>query len=160
VRAHTGRGDTQLVVTVKVGTNLPDGTLAFVDWTYRDGIEDGAGGLSVSTAVKGGELDIHVPWGVCDFGQGFSLSVEFRPFYEDYTVPGYPPNLPWPPAQPAAVLDLLGTRFRLVRGDQVTTVSSTKGPIRQIRVAGRYPWPDTPADFVPPPCASPPPATP
>ena len=32
--------------------------------------------------VQDGELDIRVPWPVCDFGRGFSLVVEFRPFYD------------------------------------------------------------------------------
>ena len=160
VTAHTGTGATQLVVAVKVTTNLPDGTRAFVRWTYRGGTQDGAGALSVTPVVKLGEIDLEVPWGACDFGEGFSLGVEFRPFYEDYVVPGYPQGSPWPPMQSNEVLQQLGARFENLAGGQVTTVDSSKGPIRQIAVSRTYAWPDTPSDFVPPPCVAPPPTTP
>jgi hypothetical protein len=155
VMARTGGSRSQLVVTVRVATNMPTGAHAVVWYTYRGGAEDGAGGGTAWAIVRNGEVDVEVPQGTCDFGEGFSLSVEFRPFYEDFRIPGYPPGLPWPPAQPADVLTALGARFQHLSGDQVTTVGSSKGPIRQIRVSRRYAWPHAPSDFIPPPCPAP-----
>lgn len=148
----------QLTATALVTTDLPDGTLAFVEATYVGGTEAGAGQLSVSDAVHDGQLRIDIAWPVCDFGDGVSLTVEFRPFYEDFTVPG-PQGSPWPPTQPAEILQALGDHFQDIAGDQVTTVDSSQGPINQIHLERDYAWPDPPSGFVPPPCPSPP-ATP
>ncbi len=152
-----GANGSQLIATVVVTTNLPDGTVAFVDSTYVGGTESGAGELSVSNAVHDGQLRIDVAWAVCDFGQGISLTVEFRPFYEDYTVPG-PQGSPWPPTQPDEILQALGEHFQDITGDQVTTVDSSQGPINQIHLERDYPWPDAPSGFTPPPCPSPSPS--
>jgi hypothetical protein len=149
------KGTSGVTMTVVFDTNLQDGTIAEMRFDTAAG-GGGVGGGGVNSVVDGGTLRVAVEEPVCnDVGTGFDLTVEIRPFYEDFVVPGYPQGSPWPPTQSNAVLQALGDHFQNLTGDQVTTTDSSQGLIKQIVVTGSYDWPPPPSGFIPPPCPTP-----
>jgi hypothetical protein len=146
-------GDVGVHVTMFADTNLPDGTMVLWKWELRP---NGGGGGGVNAVVQDGAVRETFDESLCnDLGSGFELTLEVRPFYEDWIVPGYPQGSPWPPTQPDSVLQALGDRFQDLTGDQVTTAESSQGPINQIVVTATYDWPPGSSGSFPPPCPSP-----
>lgn len=162
--AALGGGTSHITVTVTAQTNLPDGTIVLAKWEtgpHGGGGPQGKGVtiLSVNTVVHDGELQARTDEPFCNYlGSGFDLTIEVRPFYEDWVVPGPMGSgspSPWPPTQPESVLQVLGDHFQDLTGNEVTSTDSSRGPINQIVVTGSYDWPAPPQGFAPPPCPTP-----
>jgi hypothetical protein len=127
---------------VRVETNLPDGTRILIEEEHLGGTIQGPSGTRCCPSVSEGMLIAHVYSPDCGVPEGGTVSTGFR---VTLTVAPSAAGLFSCPSiscgseqhQPKEILEILGSRFQDVHGEQVTTVQGVKALV----ATGTYEWP-------------------
>jgi hypothetical protein len=130
---------------VSVDTNLPERTLISI--AYKEvGPGGGGGGFGCCSAVKDGQVTenaddqgCYSPPGAV-VSSGFTVTFTASPVFPQREGPARPPGISPSPdlAQPASVLEVLGSDFANLTGDQVQTV----GDHKELVATQTFDWPE------------------